>query len=56
VAQTSEQIRMGQNVPMTISADESGRDRIVTAVLRDLDSLRLGQESYLSMLTAVLVT
>jgi 8-oxo-dGTP diphosphatase len=29
------QIRMGQNVPMTISADDSHPVRIVTAVLRD---------------------
>jgi 8-oxo-dGTP diphosphatase len=35
------QIRMGQNVPMTISADDSGPVRIVTAVLRDGDRVLL---------------
>src|SRR5260370_39499851 len=35
------QIGMGQNVPMTISADDSGPVRIVTAVLRDGDRVLL---------------
>jgi oligopeptide/dipeptide ABC transporter ATP-binding protein len=39
------QIRMGQNVPMTISADDSGPVRIVTAVLRDGDRVLLCHRS-----------
>ena len=36
---------MGQNVPMTISADDSGPVRIVTAVLRDGDRVLLCHRS-----------
>ncbi|MGV9763186.1 NUDIX domain-containing protein [Micromonospora tulbaghiae] len=36
---------MGQNVPMTISADGPGRVRIVTAVLRDGDRVLLCHRS-----------
>jgi mutator protein MutT len=36
---------MGQNVPMTISAGDSGRARIVTAVLRDGDRVLLCHRS-----------
>jgi 8-oxo-dGTP diphosphatase len=39
------QIRMGQNVWMTISADDSGPVRIVTAVLRDGDRVLLCHRS-----------
>src|SRR5215469_16567881 len=39
------QIRMGQDVPMTISADDSGPVRIVTAVLRDGDRVLLCHRS-----------
>ena len=41
----SRQIRTGQNVPMTISADGSGPVRIVTAVLRDGDRVLLCHRS-----------
>ena len=41
----SRQIRMAQNVPMTISADDSGPVRIVTAVLRDGDRVLLCHRS-----------
>ncbi|WP_428833210.1 NUDIX hydrolase [Micromonospora coerulea] len=36
---------MGQDVPMTISADDSGPVRIVTAVLRDGDRVLLCHRS-----------
>jgi 8-oxo-dGTP diphosphatase len=38
-------IRLGQNVPMTISADDTGRVRIVTAILRDGDRVLLCHRS-----------